>query len=201
MAKNLELAIGDKVYPLTPVKLERKKVYGWTELKATTTGGLLCRQVGLDNTGQTIIPKWAVKQGILIEDGIWMEKTELVAVNTSGEPLEQVPSSFDGQIILSSKVTEEFFMDHLISSVYQLDGESSEALAALVGNDIYTFPFSYRGGYKASVGFLMGNGTNVFIFAGEQAQFEFIGLEELGVLDEPEDEMELDDDDIDFSMM
>ena len=70
-----------------------------------------------------------------------------------------------------------------------------------LGSDIYTFPFSYRGGAEASTAFLLTNGATPYIFVGQEAQFDFIGLEEQGVLDEPEDEISIEDDELDFSMM
>lgn len=200
MAKALNLKLGGSTFALAPTKVERKKLYGWTELRATDPDGVVCRQAGLDSNGVTIIPKGATKIGMLREDGNWMEKDELQAVHADGSAAVAIPSSFDGEISLDNKVSAEKLMDSIITSVYQLEGEGAEALAQALGNDIYAFPFSYRGGYDAADGFLLSNGTTPFIFVGTEAQFEMIGLEEQVAVDEPDDEIEVEEDELDFSM-
>lgn len=200
MAKDLNIVLGGSTYPLSPTKIERKKLYGWTEIRATDPEGNICRQAGLDSNGVTIIPKGATKMGMLREDGNWMEKDELEARHADGTKAEPVPSSFNGDIVLNRKVEEEYLLDRIITTVYQLEGNGAEDLAKAIGTDIYAFPFSYRGGYEDSDGILIGNGTTPFIFVGEKAQFEMIGLEEQGVLDEPEEEVSIEDDELDFSM-
>lgn len=200
MAKALNLVLGGNTFALAPAKVERKKLYGWTELRVTDPDGTVCRQAGLDSNGVTIIPKGATKIGMLREDGMWMEKDELQAQRADGSAAEAVSSSFEGEIKLNRKVEIEKLMDCIVSSVYQLEGDGAEDLANALGNDIYMFPFSYRGGYETSDGFLVSNGTTPFIFVGTEAQFEMIGLEEQAVVDEPDDEVEMEEDELDFSM-
>lgn len=200
MAKDLTMVLGGHSYALAPTKVERKKLYGWTEMRATDANGIVCRQAGLDSNGVTIIPIGATKIGMRRADGNWMEKSELQAVMPDGSKAEPVSSSFDSVINLHNKVPAETLLDNVISSVYQLSGPEAEALAAALGNDIYMFPFSYRGGYEASNGFLISNGTVPFIFVGTEAIFDFIGLEEEATLDEPADEVEMEEDELDFSM-
>lgn len=201
MARPLNFILNGVYFAVSPTKLERKKVYGWTELRATAADGSICRQANLDSNGQTIIPKGAIKLGTLKDDGSWMEKSELVAVHADGSIAESIPSSFDADIVLDTKVSTEEFLDNVITSVYQLDGDSASELITALGNDIYSFPFSYRGGYEASNGFLLSNANIPYIFVGSQAQFDFIGLDEQGVIDEPDEEVEIDEDELDFSMM
>ena len=201
MAKTLNFNLNGIPYAAVPTKLERKKVYGWTELRVTSGDGNVCRQVGLDSSGQIIIPKGAIKIGSVKEDGSWMDKSELVAVHEDGTLAEPVASSFDEAILLNKKVSPEEFLSNVITSVYQLDSDSSAELISAIGDDIYKFPFSYRGGYEAAEGFLLANGNSAYIFVGSPAQFDFVGLEEQGVLDEPDDESEIDEDELDFNMM
>ena len=200
MAKDLNLKLSGRTFSLAPTKVERKKLYGWTEMRATDADGVVCRQAGLDSNGTTIIPKGATKIGMLREDGNWMEKDELQAVYPDGRVAVAVPSSFDGDIMLDNKVSPEALLDNVITSVYQLSGPDAGELAAALGNDIYAFPFSYRGGYETANGFLISNGAVPFIFVGNEAIFDFIGLEEEAVLDDPADETEFEEDELDFSM-
>lgn len=200
MAKELEFRLGDHLLSLSPTKLERKKLYGWAEMRATTPDGALCNQAGIDISGKIIIPKGATKIGMVGEDGLWLEKESLVAVHADGTPAEPIISSFDTTINLVEKATIEDLLDLRVSAVYQLSGEDSEELKGLLGGDIYTFPFSYRGGYETSMAFLLSNGSVVYIITGEKIVFDYVGLDEQGVLTECE-EVDIEEDEFDFSMM
>ena len=200
MAKALNLILGGSTFALAPTKVERKKLYGWTELRVTDSDGIVCRQAGLDSNGVTIIPKGATKIGMLCEDDIWMEKDELQAQHTDGSVAEVIPSSFEADIVLDTQATVEELMNCIVTSVYQLEGDGAAEFAKNIGSSIYKFPFSYRGGYDAADGFLHSNGTTPFILVGTEAQFEMIGLEEQAVVDEPDDEVEMEEDELDFSM-
>jgi len=201
MAKPLTLVLGSKRYALAPTKIERKKIYGWTELRAMAPDNTVCRQAGLDSDGRTIVPKGATKMGMMTSNGQWMEKSELEARHADGKKAEFIPSSFDGEIMLMNVVPVEALLDLLVTSVYQLDGEGAAELAAAVGTKIYAFSFNYRADYEAASAFLISNGTVPFILTGELAQFEMIGLEEQAVLDEPDEEVMIEEDELDFSMM
>ena len=42
MAKELSFSLAGAEYAATPVKLERKKIYGWSDLVATDNSGEVC---------------------------------------------------------------------------------------------------------------------------------------------------------------
>lgn len=200
MAKALNLVLGDTTYALAPTKVERKKLYGWTEIRATDPDGNICRQAGLDSNGVTLVPKGAMKIGTITEDGNWMDKSELEAQHADGTKAELIPSSFDSDIKLNRKVDADYLLDHIISSVYQLEGDSAADLVKAIGTDIYAFPFNYRADYSDDDGMLISNGQTLFLFVGQKAQFEYIGLDEQKVIDEPDEEVMPEVDDLDFSM-
>lgn len=56
MAKTLNFIIGSNHFSLSPVKVERKKLYGWTEMHVLTPEGELCSSAGLNSDGVTLIP-------------------------------------------------------------------------------------------------------------------------------------------------
>ena len=200
MGKTLNFVLGENTFPLAPTKIERKKLYGWTEIRATDPDGNICRQASLDSNGVTVIPKGAMKMGAITEDGNWMEKSELEAQHADGTKAELIPSSFDGEIKLNRKVDADYLLDHIISSVYQLEGDSAADLIKKIGTDIYAFPFNYRTDYSCDDGMLISNGQTLFVFVGQRAQFEYIGLEEQKAIDEPDEEVMPEVDDLDFSM-
>ena len=66
MAKQLDIRINGRSFSVYPTKLERKKVYGWNELRVITHDGTPCQQAGLNSDGVTIIPN-----GNIIKTSIW----------------------------------------------------------------------------------------------------------------------------------
>ena len=198
MAKELRFVISGKSFSGQPVKLEREKIYGRSEIVATDREGHVCVSASLDPEGTLIIPSGAVKPGLLDDSGNWIEKSALRMIDENGQEPAAVPSSFDGEILLSQKVTREEFLDHIWKSVYQLD---IPELVPLIGEDIYAFPFSYRGGFSVDDGFLLTASGKCWLFTGEPVDFPFIGIEEEGVLDDPDPEETDSADDLDFDMM
>ena len=198
MAAALKFSLNGTEYEAVPVKLERKKLYGWTDVVATDAAGNVCTTAQVDPDGELIVPPGAVKSGILDEDGAWVERSELVAVDADGKELPIVPSSFGQTIELKDKASDEEFLDHAWKSVYQLDNPD---LASAVGKDIYSFTFNYRSDASPDDGYLLAADGKAFLFDGEKLEFEYIGIAEESALDDPAEEAPVEDDDLDFSMM
>ena len=197
MAKELIFKLAGADYGAAPVKLERKKIYGWTNLVATDRGGSVCGSAYLSPDDALIIPSGGLKQATVSEDGRWLEKSELIAYSEDGkEALPLLPSSFDAPIELKQKATAEEFLDNDWESVYQLVNAD---LATAVGDDIYKFEFSYRGGTNHNDGYLINTPGGLFLFTGDRQEFPLVSLAEETTIDdteEPEEEI----DELDFSM-
>ena len=190
MAKELVFSIGGNLYGSAPVKLERKKLYGWSNMVATDKQNVTCISAYLSPDDALVIPSGAYKQGTVDDEGRWVDE--------NGMELKVVPSSFDAPIALHETVPAEEFLDHEWDSVYQL---ANTDLADAVGDDIYIFPFSYRGGSTCNDGFLMRTEAGLFLFSGSKLDYPMITLAEETIIDDFEDEVEEDIDELDFSMM
>lgn len=197
MAKELIFKLSGSEYPAAPVKLERKKLYGWTTLVANTKEGEECNSAYLSPDDSLIIPSGGIKQATVDSEGRWVEKSELTAFSEDGEQeLPILPSSFDAPIELGQKATAEEFLDNDWESVYQLENPD---LAAAVGEDIYKFEFSYRGGTNHNDAYLLNTPGGLFLFAGDKQEFPLVSLAEETTIDdneEPDEEI----DELDFSM-
>lgn len=200
MAKTLQFTIGGSTFDAAPVKLERKKLYGWTDTVATDEAGGVCVSAQLAPGGTLIVPPSGVKLATIDADGKWLEKSDLTPVDADGNQLTPVPSSFDAPIALDKKATDEEFLDHIWKAVYQLD--NAELASAIDDDAIYAFPFSYCGGLSQDDGFLLKSSGTLFLFTGEKVEFEMIGVAEEGVLDDDDEEAPAEEEDeLDFSMM
>ena len=198
MAKEFTFILGGNAYAAAPVKLERKKIYGWSSLVATDRDGHICTAAYISPEDSLMIPAGAAKMATVDENGAIVKKSDLVAFDTDGKELESFPSSFDSPIDLHQTATEEEFLDHEWASVYQIQ---SPDLATAVGNRIFTFPFSYSGGTSLQEGFLMNCPAGLFLFAGVPVDFTPVSLGEEAVIDEAEEEVVDDIDELDFSMI
>lgn len=198
MAKELVFKLSGKDYNAAPVKLERKKIYGWTDTIATDRSGDVCGSAYLSPDDALIIPSGGLKQGTVSADGRWIEKSELTAYSEDGtEVLPVMPSAFDAPIELKEKATVEQFLDNDWESVYQLDNAD---LAAAVGDDIYKFEFSYRGGTNHNDAYLVTTPAGLFLFAGDRQEFPLVSLAEETTIDDTEEAEEEAIDELDFSM-
>lgn len=197
MAKELVFSLSGTDYAAAPVKLERKKIYGWTTLVATDRDGGVCDSAYLSDDS-LIIPSGGLKQATVDSEGHWVDKSGLKAFSEDGEQeLPVYPSSFDAPIDLSQKATVEEFLDNDWESVYQLDNPD---LAAAVGNDIYRFEFFYRSGTNHNDGYLLNTPGGLFLFAGDRQEFPLLSLVEEAAIDETEEVEEESIDELDFSM-
>lgn len=198
MAKELIFKLSGAEYNATPVKLERKKIYGWTDTVATDKNGDVCGSAYLSHDDALIIPSGGLKQAVVNEEGRWIEKSELIAYDEEGSKvLPTLPSSFDAPIELKIKATAEEFLDNDWESVYQLVNPD---LATAVGDDIYKFDFSYRGGTNHNDGYLINTPGGLFLFAGDKQEFPLVSLAEETTIDDTEEPVEEEIDELDFSM-
>ena len=166
MARALNFRIGKKVFDLTPLKLERKKLYGWSESLITDLNDDLCIPLKLLQDKSILIPKGGTGLGVVDNKGNWVDKSQMMYVNEEGNPADLVPSSFDEEIELNSSVSIEFLLEHNITSIYSLQGEENhpdfvEAVAK--HNQIFSFIFNYRADYEGDPAFLIENEGELFI--------------------------------------
>jgi hypothetical protein len=199
MAKELVFSLSGTDYAAAPVKLERKKIYGWTTLVATDRDGGVCDSAYLSPDDSLIIPSGGLKQATVDSEGHWVDKSGLKAFSEDGEQeLPVYPSSFDAPIDLSQKATVEEFLDNDWESVYQLDNPE---LAAAVGDDIFKFDFRYRSGSNQNDGYLLNTPGGLFLFAGDKQEFPLLSLSEEAAIDDADEPEEESLDELDFSML
>ena len=203
MARELSFVFEGSEFALEPVRLSRRKLYGWKDTVALGPDGDECSLANLDETGTRIIPKGGLGLGLVDSDGQWVERSSLVAVGPDGKEAEKTSSSFEAPIELKDTATPEQFLDHAITAIYTLRGEENcpDFVKAVTEGPIYTFPFAYRDSYDPGTGFLMENKRELFVLVGEKRKFEFVKLEEATAIEEPTENDVDEEEDFDFSMM
>lgn len=186
-------------------KVDRSKLYGFKELVVHDENDQPCELATLAEDGKTLVGKGGSGIGQLTADGKWTDKSKLKPIDLEGNEITPVPSSFAAPIELAEETTIDDYLDHNVRLIYELaiDNESAteeELVGKLKAGAIFKFPYSYRGGLEADVGFLMFNSEQkVFFLVGESTLVDFVGLQQVAT------PVEVDEDDgndlMDFSMM
>ena len=190
------------------MKVDRSKLYGDVDLETFDDKGGRCELVTLARDGRTIIASGGTASGYVTEDGEWVERDELTAVNAKGEKLPVVPSTFDLTTKLTREVPVETYLDHEIRLTYLLAPAESSFddgfMNALKDGKIFGLDFSYRGGSFADPAFILGGDDDtVWLMIGEPGDVEFISFTQTAICAaNAQAEQESDDDDnFDFDML
>lgn len=201
MPREIRFKIKRKEFAAVVLKVDRHKLYGWTELMAVDDNGKPCSLLSADESGKFIIPLGGTGIGILSDSGKWVERSELKTVNDKGKQVPLFESSFDQVNILKKKVTPEEFLEYDITDFYELADTASEMIKA-VGDDIYTFLYSYNDSYSPSPAFVMTANNTLFLLVAVRNDFDFLCFGNCETIDDDEDDrlIEEGDDDIDFTM-
>ncbi len=156
-----------------PVKIDRTKLYGWTETVALDGDGNPCELALIDRSGTTLIPKGGTGLGLLDQQGNWVDRSALEVRNADGSPAEQHPSSYDEPIALDQRATVEDLLDTPVSAVYHCKRRRP---AELLGGHLHLRQL-LPGRHLGSRAFVLANAGTAFLLTGQPATFGFVGLD------------------------
>ena len=203
MARPLILNLDGEEFSVSIRKVDRDQLYGSVEIEAFDEKGNPASLLVLAADGKTLLDKGGTALATLDEKGNSVERNTLKSVNLEGGELKLVESSFSKTNTLKLAKTEDY-LSQIVKSVYLIDpyedGDIKFLLDHLSGGNIYSFPFSYRGGTEHDNAFIIGNKTDAFMITGKEARFQFAKLNQVAVLDSVEEE-EISADDIDFDLL
>ena len=179
MPKPLVFQLGESEIRFTMSKIDRSKLYGYKELKVLDDQDESCQLATLAGDGCTMIGKGGTGMGWVDVDGCWREKSDLTPVDSEGQEIEPVESSFNAPIKLFDVATVDQYLEHNIRLLYSMEAtnEASDLMAELERGTIFRFPYSYRGGLEADTGFLLTNADGEVMFAvGTPTKVDLIGM-------------------------
>ncbi len=200
MAKEPKFIFKDKSFNAALVKVDRDKVYGWTEMKYTDSNNKQCSFVNILDDGRTMIGSGGLAYRTIDSTGLEIDKSTLLALNADGSVAEKKPSVFDIDNILSTDKTLQDYMSMDVKSVYQLSMAEGmqDLLTLLAEHKVLYFTFNYRAGYELDDAFLIHQGEVVFAVIGKISDYVYATLDVPVVLEE---ESEDTGEDVDFGMM
>ncbi|MEO8572725.1 MAG: hypothetical protein ABI481_02060 [Pyrinomonadaceae bacterium] len=203
MPRELVLSLDGREFPVTLIKIDRDKLYGSIEVEAFDEKGRDASLRVLAADGKTLIDTGGTALATVNEKGTSVDRTSLSAVDADGDAIEPVPSSFNEPNVLKKAEIDDY-LTQMYKSVYLIQppegGDIKYLLDHLDGDQIYTFPFSWRGGLDYDSAFVLGSSDDAFMIVGKPAELEFLRLNQSVTLDSSE-EQEISEDDIDFDLL
>ena len=203
MARDLILSLDGNETAVKLMKLDREKLYGEVDIEAFDEKGNEASIKVLAADGKTLIDKGGTALATVSEDGESISRSDLVAVDDDGRKLESVPSSFGQPNVLKLADLDDY-LSQLVKSVYVIEPADGADLSFisdhLADGNIYTFPFSYRGGIEHDNAFLLGKDGDTFMIVGRSANLQYVRLNQAAALDTVE-ETQVSEDDLDFGLL
>jgi hypothetical protein len=201
MARTATLKFDKKSFSVEFVKVDRKKLYGWSKIVVSDKDDNPCSTASIADGSHILPSKSTTLQGFN-ENGESISRSNLVGVDSNNKLLEKVLSTYD----IDSKLEISSLDDYLslnVKSVYQLNVvENKESLSKILNDGtILTFPFNYRADYEADDAFIISSNQHIFAVVGAKATFEFIGLENKEEEIVEIDEEQINEDEFDFGML
>jgi hypothetical protein len=207
MPRSLTFQLGNEQFECPLIKIDRSKVYGSVQVVTTDHEDAKAELLSLARDGRTLIPLGGTGSGYVNKDGFWVETGERIPVDTEGDPVDVVESSFAAPILLDTVVDEDVLLDHPVRLAYNLGAENvpTKLVETLGKGAIYQFGFSYRGGPVEDPAFLLSDTDgDVWMMVCNDAEVSFRNFKQAAVCvaaatDEVEDDSE--DNNFDFDML
>ena len=202
MARLVKFFIEKESFEAAINKLDREKVYGWTEMLATDANGNACQTASLLNDGRTMVATGGIAQKTVDSQNLEVDKSTLIAKLPDLSNAVLQPSIYDQPVTFLIASIEDL-LDLDVTSVYELVFDSEEEKSKLKlkfsKDTVYTFLFNYRTDYEAADAFIIYNGSEFFILTGNKNQFKFLTNE----IVEPivVEENDLSEEELDFGML
>ncbi len=197
MAKALNFKFEDHEFSAAIVKVDRKKIYGYSKVEVKNEKGELCTLANVTSDGMHILPPGCTGIINVNSKGEIVSRTEMQVVDDNGKPIEKIPSIFDVKEIMLNPSTIEDYLSINVKSIYQLTLEDAELDELITQHQVFSFKFNYRADYQQDDAFLIKKDDTYFVVIGFSVPFEFVGLEEelVEIIVEEEEE------ELDFGMI
>jgi hypothetical protein len=199
MAKPIIVSFLGKDFSFNPIKVDRAKIYGAKKRVALDSQGRFCMRAALSADGAHLVQTGMSAQGYFKADGNMVGRQEMVGLNSSGEIVEQIPSTLGIAQKLEGPINGSEVLDLNVESLYfvePLEG-NNELVTKLKAGEIYKFSINYTAGLEMEIAYLVANEDGCFTLVGKPAQLNWIDSAALFESIEPDE----DADDLDFESM
>jgi len=203
MAKAIQFNAGKLMFAASLTKVDRDKVYGFIEVKVNDDKGNPCTMGSILDDGKTLILNGATANKTVDASFNELDKKELKVVYQDGKDAVLVPSSYEGEVLLTETSLDDLF-NLEVTSVYQLDFEDALQKKSvsdfLASGKVARFLFNYRADYEGADAILIANANGIFALTGRIIDFPFL-KNELEPISETLVEQPIEEEGMDFGML
>ena len=177
MAKAIQFNAGKLTFAASLIKVDRDKVYGFIEVKVNDDKGNPCAMGSLLDDGKTIVLNGATANKTVDASFNELDKKELKVVYQDGKDAVLVPSSYEGEVLLTETSLDDLF-NLEVTSVYQLgfeDALQKKSVSDFLANGkVARFLFNYRADYEGADAILIANSNGIFALTGRIIDFPYL---------------------------
>ena len=203
MAKAIQFNAGKLTFAASLTKVDRDKVYGYIEDKVNDNKGNPCTMGSLLDDGKTIVLVGATANKTVDASFNELDKKKLKVVYQDDKDAVLVPSSYDGEVLLTLTSLDDLF-NLEVTIVYQLDFEDALQKKSvsdfLASGKVARFIFNYRADYEGADAILIANMNGIFALTGRIIDFPFL-KNELEPISETLIEQPIKLEEMDFGML
>ena len=203
MAKAIQFNAGKLTFAASLTKVDRDKVYGYIEDKVNDNKGNPCTMGSLLDDGKTIVLVGATANKTVDASFNELDKKKLKVVYQDDKDAVLVPSSYDGEVLLTLTSLDDLF-NLEVTIVYQLDFEDALQKKSvsdfLASGKVARFIFNYRADYEGADAILIANTNGIFALTGRIIDFPFL-KNELEPISETLIEQPIELEEMDFGML
>jgi hypothetical protein len=203
MAKAIQFNAGKLTFAASLTKVDRDKVYGFIEVKVNDDKGNPCTMGSILDDGKTLILNGATANKTVDASFNELDKKELKVVYQDGKDAVLVPSSYEGEVLLTETSLDDLF-NLEVTSVYQLDFEDALQKKSvsdyLASGKVARFLFNYRADYEGADAILIANANGIFALTGRIIDFPFL-KNEVEPISETLVEQPIEEEGMDFGML
>ena len=200
MAKPIILSIAGNEFSFDLVRVDRAKIYGFRKRIGIDGQGQRCTRGSLTSDGENLLLSGMTAQGYFNADGYSVSRQDMVGIDSSGNQVEQIPSTLGIVEALEGPVEPSEILDLTLESIFSLEptDTDNELISKLKSGDIFKFPFNYSAGLEMEVAYLLGNEEGIFAIVGKPSIQEWVEEAAIFIPDETD---EIDSDDLDFDTL
>jgi len=203
MAKAIQFNAGKLTFAASLTKVDRDKVYGFIEVKVNDDKGNPCTMGSILDDGKTLILNGSTANKTVDASFNELDKKELKVVYQDGKDAVLVPSSYEGEVLLTETSLDDLF-NLEVTSVYQLDFEDDLQKKSvsdfLASGKVARFLFNYRADYEGADAILIANANGIFALTGRIIDFPFL-KNEVEPISETLVEQPIEEEGMDFGML
>ena len=168
MAKSIILDFEGAQSSFEHTKLDRAQLYGSRRRIPLDPEDQVCIRASLTVDGLYLLQSGMTAQGYFDEQGKWLQRSQLVGLDSDGNKLDVKPSTL-GIAQKATAINPSELLRYTVNAIYILEPITLDSALAsrMESGAVVRFGFNYGTDYHLETGFLVKNSEGYFCLVGE----------------------------------